>query len=1082
MRRRGSNQNGRRLGMRDPVVFAILAMAAVPTFLASSLVAQSPVGSVEIERRIERGIKDGKGPANVGPAVNVGPAGNEDVARVMREFEGRGDLGDDSPPASPVETVSRLRVPDDLRIELVAGEPDLAQPIDISFDFKGRMWVVEYRQYPFPAGLKVVRYDQHLRAVFDATPKPPPHHVPGADRVSVWEDTNGAGTYDSRRVVIDGLNIATSVAVTTSGIWVLNAPYLLFYPDADQDAVIDDEPIVHLSGFGLEDTHAVANSLRLGPDGWIYGANGSTTTARVRAPLSESPEQTTDFEGQCVWRYQPEEHRFEIFAEGGGNTFGLEIDRDGFVFSGTNNGKTRGMFYPQGSYGRKNWGKHGPLTNPHAYGFFEHMRFEGDSRRFTQALVRYQDNLLPTRYQNQFIAINPLQRCVITSRVLDDASSFRTEDIENTIETDDRWFRPVAITVGPDGAVYFADWYDTRLTHVDPRDNWHKTSGRVYRLVPAKSPPNETNTGYERLLPSRTKFDLTTMSASELTELLAHPSRTLQRLAVEVFASHERPSVAAIATLRDLLGAESDSSSLPALWILSRRGEMTEEDWSLAMDSSNEHVRRWSIRLIGDRGIATESQAAKLRRMAADENNPRVRSQLASTAARLSSTTALPMLRELMLRQKDQSDLHLPLLIWWAVESHCESSGELLLKLLEVPRLWESELVQQTILSRLMRRFAAEDSSRGYQLCARLLELAPTVDAKAELMRGFEEATVGRKNATYPESLTDQFAIYRKERPGSDLLIRLRQGDPQATQTALQSVEDGATPIQTKVRLIEAFGDLRTPAAVPMLRRRLMSDPSDAVKQAALLSLAQFPTTEIGTWIASAYQTAMDGRGNLREVAIRVLASRDAWAMVLMDQIDAAKIPVEWVPMDAVVQMRSLENSTLQDRLQRHWGLVRATPQQKQARIREVKDLVQAASMFDEHRGKDLFAKHCGNCHRLFGEGGMVGPELTGYERSNLDFLLLAVIDPSAGIREEFTNYRLLTNDGRVISGLLEDQTPQWVTIRTAEGNAIRISRDEIESLQASAVSLMPENLVAPLSAAEIRDLMGYLQMPTAVR
>ncbi len=256
------------------------------------------------------------------------PAGNEEVARVMREFEGRGDLGDGSDPATPAETIARLKVPDDLQMELVAGEPDVTQPIHISFDFKGRMWVVQYRQYPFPAGLKVVRYDQHLRAVFDKMPVAPPNHVPGADCVTVWEDTNGDGSYDSHRDVIQGLNIATSVAISTSGIWVMNPPYLLHYPDADQDAQVDGDPTVHLTGFGLEDTHAVANSLRLGPDGWLYGANGSTTTASIRAPLSDRPDQATSFQGQCIWRYHPESHRFEIFAEGGGNTFGLEIERE----------------------------------------------------------------------------------------------------------------------------------------------------------------------------------------------------------------------------------------------------------------------------------------------------------------------------------------------------------------------------------------------------------------------------------------------------------------------------------------------------------------------------------------------------------------------------------------------------------------------------------------------------------------------------------------------------------------------------------------------------------------------------------
>src|SRR5690606_30887237 len=128
--------------------------------------------------------------------------------------------------------------------------------------------------------------------------------------------------------------------------------------------VPDGDPEVRLRGFGLEDTHAVANSLAWGPDGWIYGAMGSTTTAKVSSGTTKD----VRFEGQCIWRYHPEDDVFEVFAEGGGNTFSLEFDRVGRLFSGTNHGNTRGMFYPQGSYGEKNFGKHGPLTNPYAFG------------------------------------------------------------------------------------------------------------------------------------------------------------------------------------------------------------------------------------------------------------------------------------------------------------------------------------------------------------------------------------------------------------------------------------------------------------------------------------------------------------------------------------------------------------------------------------------------------------------------------------------------------------------------------------------------------------------------------------------
>ena len=313
-------------------------------------------------------------------------AGNAEVLKVMQTFQGKGALADGSVPTPASEAVTHFKVADGVKIELVAEEPTVMQPLSINFDDRGRMWVVQYRQYPFPAGLKVIRYDQYLRAVFDRVPPPPPNHIPGKDVISVFEDLDSDGIYETHRDVIRDLNIATSVLAGRGGIWVLNPPYSLFYPDANGDANPDSDPVVHLSGFGLEDTHSVASSLTWGPDGWLYGVNGSTTTGKVRTRSG----QTTAFEGQCVWRYHPKLESFEIYAEGGGNTFSLDIDSVGRVFSGTNNGDTRGMYYPQGSYGIKNWGKHGPLTNPYSLGFFQHMRFEGDGDRSAQTFAIYE--------------------------------------------------------------------------------------------------------------------------------------------------------------------------------------------------------------------------------------------------------------------------------------------------------------------------------------------------------------------------------------------------------------------------------------------------------------------------------------------------------------------------------------------------------------------------------------------------------------------------------------------------------------------------------------------------------------------
>ena len=290
----------------------------------------------------------------------------QDIQRYVARRRG------DNDPLTPQQAEQSFETPDDLDVQLVLSDPDIAQPLFMTWDARGRMWVMEYRQYPEVAGVRMLSRDVYLRSVYDKVPEPPPHGAKGRDRISIHEDTDGDGVYDNHKVFVDGLNIATSVAIGRGGAFVTNPPYLLFYPDRNGDDIPDGDPEILLEGFGLEDSHSVINSLRFGPDGWLYGAQGSTVTGNVkRYGTDDKPLRTM---GQQIWRYHPELQKFEVFAEGGGNTFGCEIDEKGRIYSGHNGGDTRGFHYVQGGYYRKGFGKHGPLSNPYAFGYFNHMK------------------------------------------------------------------------------------------------------------------------------------------------------------------------------------------------------------------------------------------------------------------------------------------------------------------------------------------------------------------------------------------------------------------------------------------------------------------------------------------------------------------------------------------------------------------------------------------------------------------------------------------------------------------------------------------------------------------------------------
>ena len=1026
-------------------------------------------------------------------------AGNAEVERIIKTFPGRGEVGIESDPTPPGAAVKLFQTAEGLRIDLVAHEPAVEQPLFMHFDDRGRLWVVQYRQYPFPEGLKVIRYDQHLRAVFDKVPQPPPHGPIGKDKVTVFEDLDGDGTYDSHKDVITGLNIVSSVAVGAGsngehGIWVLNPPYLLFYPDADRDDVPDADPEVHLSGFGLEDTHSVANSLMWGPDGWLYAANGSTTTGNVSSAVTKN----VRWEGQNIWRYHPPTKVFEIYAEGGGNTFSAEIDAEGRNFSGTNHGNTRGMYYSQGSYGSKNWGKHGPLTNPYAFGFFEHMLHEGDKDRFAQTFVIYEGGALPKEYARNVIAANALHNRVWASELIPDTSTYRTIDKPAVVTTPDHWFRPVCVSVGPDGAVYLADWYDTRLTHVDPRDNWHKTSGRIYRLGPSEA-------GDETRWPR----DLTSLSSNDLIALFDHPNKWQRQTAVRVLgwrlaqASKPGSEVTEFANLNQRLkrmAMRDDDGALEALWTLNLAGSFDQALAAELLSHPDQHVRRWTVRLLGDQRRLDDAVANRLVDLAKSEPYVQVRSQLASSAKRFATRHAVPIINELLRRSEDSGDRHVPMLLWWALEQHCGGGRDAVLSLLEDRSLWDAPIVSDVVLPRLMQRFALEDQIPplpanphlgvplqgpeptsglgGLEACAALLKLSPSSEHSAKLMAGFLEAYQGREIVDLPSDLASALDEYQRSLGTSDLALALRRGGDDSVAEALKVVRDDSADAALRISYIEILGEIDKPQVVsPLLG--LLSSRSPAVKRAVMQALMSYSDPKIGQTICSRYQSTLPNEHGLRSTAHQVLASRSDWTKQFLSEIATHRIKRQTIPLDIVQQMRLHNDPEIQSTLDELWGKTRSTPDEKRKQIERLESLITDKEKRSPKRGYELFKKQCGVCHTLFDEGGQTGPNLTGYERTNLGFLLLAIVDPSAAIREEFTQYQCITTDGRVLTGLIDEQTPTTVTLRGANNQQTLLNRDDVDVLQAMPTSIMPDGVVEKLTDAEIRDLFSYLTSRT---
>ena len=986
-------------------------------------------------------------------------------------------------PLNPAEAAKSFKVADDLVWEQLLAEPTVAQPVFLTFDDRGRMWVVEYRQYPSPAGLKMVSHDNFWRAVYDKVPPPPPHHFRGADRITIHEDTDGDGTFDKHTTFVDGLNIATSVALGRGGVYVMNPPYLLFYPDKNRDDVPDGDPQVLLSGFGLEDTHSVANSLRWGPDGWLYGCQGSTVTGNILVYGADGqplPGKPIFSQGQNIWRYHPEKRIYEVFSEGGGNAFGLEIDSAGRIFSGHNGGNTRGFHYMQGAYLQKGFDKHGPLSNPYAFGYFPQMP-NNDAERFTHNFIIYDSGELGDQRQGKLFGVEPLQGRIVMSEITPEGSTFRTRDLGYPVTSSDPWFRPVDIKVGPDGAIYVCDWYDQQVNHYRNHEGqMDGSNGRIYRLrrkgsAAAIKPiasgleswvrQAQTGNRWERQNAIRELSDLKDRSAVPALRAALHAPFQIISADGDGAAKSD---------------ARQRQAALGSLWALNALGELTESETSYCLNHWDPQVRLWTVRLLGDFKQVSPAISKQLSNLAGSEPDLEVRAQLACTARRLPPGDGLPMVRNLLAHDGDATDQRQPLLLWWAIEENCASHPEAVLNLFADRELWRAPIVQRTILSRLMRRFAAAGRREDLAICAKLFSLSPGTEQTAKLTQGFEEAYQGRPLAGMPEELLSAM----ERAGGSSILIGARRGQPAAVDQALAFVADPAADASKRLQLIQVFGEAKQDKAVPVLLALARDAKQQEFRKAAVGSLAAYDSTEVGREVLVQLPTYS---GEVRTAAFALLASRPAWALALLEAVDRGAVDKAVVPRETVHRMRALAASSksttenpvrpkMADLLQKLYpSELRPTTAEMEREISRLGAVVNLTTG-SPYMGKKLFLENCGVCHKLFGKGAEVGPDLTVFKRDDLGNLLLNIVNPNAEIREGYENFLVETKDGRSLTGFIADKDAQVVILRTPTGQSLPLQRTEILSMDPAGSSLMPEGLLTGLGDQQVRDLFAYLR------
>ena len=981
------------------------------------------------------------------------------------------------PALSPADAHAKMRSTPDLAIDLLLSEPQIAQPTHFSFDTRGRLWVTQYRQYPYPAGVSMISRDKYYRSHYDRVPPAPPNHDRGADIVSIHESTKRDGVYDKHTVFQDGLNMANSAVRAHGGVWVMNPPYLLFYPDADGDDVPDGPPVVHLSGFGLEDTHSVGNGLILGPDGWLYGVHGSTSSSRVVRPGFDSADATpVHFEGCMVWRYHPKTREYDIFSEGSGNPFGLEFDGDGRMYSGHNGGTTRGWHYVQGGIYLKQGvdpGKFGPPRSPYSFGQLPILGTRTKVPRFAHFGSFIEGTAMASKYQGHLFSLDPLHNTVTDSERIPQGATYVTTDKGIAMWSEDVGFRPLYSANAPDGSLFVSDMYEYYIAHGQHYQNQiDPTTGRLYRLRD-KDAKLETDTNLEG------------KTTAQLVGLLGHPNKFHRTASLQLLA--ERRDPASVPQLDALLGADRSRGALGALWALYQIDALDDARAVAALTHAYAPVRFWAMRFLGDkygvnrglgvpgldskgaRDLPPQVFAAVLAR-AKTEPDAEVRSQFASSARRLPTGQMLTLVAALAARDEDTQDAYIPLLLWFALESHVTLDRAAVVGLLRDRALWERPLVQEHLLPRLMRRFATEGRRADLLVCAQLLRLAPTPSQSVPLMKGFEEAYRGRELAGLPDELLQALAASGK----APLILRLRQGDAAAIKESLAIVANPKADVTERLNQIRVFGEVRQSAAQSVLLKLASSSEAAALRKAALISLMSYDDPAVGK---QAVGIVAEGAGEVRLAALALLASRAGWSQELLSAVKEGRIAPNTVPRDMVERMRQHEPKQVQ------WLLAELYPEKPAAgvtdfiaQIADVEAKLKAGTG-NPYAGEPLFMEKCASCHKLFFKGGKIGPELTAYQRDNLGTMLISIVHPNAEIREGFQYFSVTTNDGRSLSGFLVERDAQILVLRGLEGEDITVRQADVRLLTPLGRSLMPEGLLTGMTPQQLRDLFAYLRI-----
>lgn len=980
-------------------------------------------------------------------------------------------------PLDPAESVKHMVVPVGFEPRLFAAEPDIGKPICLAWDERGRLWIAETVDYPNeikPAG-------------------------EGRDRIRICEDTDGDGRADKFTVFAEKLSIPTSLTFSRGGVIVNQAPDTLYLKDTDGDDVADERSVL-FTGWGTADTHAGPSNLHYGLDNWVYGMVGYSGFQGTVG--DERHSFRTGF-----YRFRPDGSKLEFLRNTNNNSWGVGFSEEGVLFGSTANGNpSEYLPIPNRYYEAVRGWSSSVLT-----GIAESNRFDPITDKVRQVdnhggftagagHALYTARNYPAEYWNKtaFVA-EPTGHLVATFVIHPEGAGFRSRNSWNLVASDDEWTSPIAAEVGPDGNVWFIDWYNFIVQHnptpagfktgkgnayeTELRDKKH---GRIYRLVYTGAAPAQPGAGEAAKRPAVQSLKQAT--PGQLVEALKSDNMFwrlhAQRLLVERGKKDIVPALLELVNdpAADEIGL--NGAAIHALWTLQGIGALDGSNAAAmtAVAQACRHksagVRRNAVQVLPLEDPANRT-LVESRLDPREEPQVRLAALLALADAAPSAGSAARVLDCLVqnLATKDR---------WIADAATAAAARSSLPFLIEASRRSARQLGDAALrepISLVAGHFAR--SGAGEQAVPLLEALAAGQPAVAEaviagLDRGWpkdkpvalgqagEAALVKLFESSAPAARSRLVALstrWGSRRLGQfateiaeSLLAQIeddKQTDPARIAAAGQLIDFRKNDAETAARLLKLVSPRTSPELARGFIEAVGRSEAPAVGQAIIENLAALSPA-------------------VRGVALRVLLARADWTAALIDAVDKGQVAFSDLSLDQRQGLAAHPDKKIAERARQLLAKGGGLPDPDRQKVVDGL-LPHLAKSGDAALGKEIFKKHCTKCHVHSGEGARIGPDLTGMAVHPKEELLIHIIDPSRSVEGNFRIYSVVTTDGRVINGLLASESKTAIELFDAEGKKHAIQRDDVDELIASTKSLMPEGFEKQMSADELVNLLEFL-------